>query len=180
MIAGPAIACSSGRRSRGRLPFPEFDAEARGRMEDVLDYPPRGSPDYVPPAVVARRAPNAPLPTLSSEDLLDLPGLVARLRETDRLAEYLRGRLSQPTRDRLARYLGGRDQELKDALVGELNEIIVGPSIYDEQRFARVELRQKTRDALASEPQGEDLALLNRGLLDDAFPRALGGKRESE
>jgi hypothetical protein len=27
------------------LPFPEFEEE-RERLEDVLDYPPKGSPDY--------------------------------------------------------------------------------------------------------------------------------------
>lgn len=33
-------------RSIGRLPFPEFDEEQRGKLEDVLDYPPKGSPGH--------------------------------------------------------------------------------------------------------------------------------------
>lgn len=33
-------------RGEGRLPFPEFAAEERGRLEDTLDYPPQGSPDH--------------------------------------------------------------------------------------------------------------------------------------
>ena len=33
-------------RSTGKLPFPEFDDEQRGKLEDVLDYPPKGSPDH--------------------------------------------------------------------------------------------------------------------------------------
>ena len=33
-------------RTRGKLPFPEFEDEERERMEDVLDYPPRGSPEF--------------------------------------------------------------------------------------------------------------------------------------
>ncbi|RLQ20162.1 mechanosensitive ion channel family protein [Seongchinamella sediminis] len=33
-------------RSGGRLPFPEFDAEQIREMEDRLDYPPEGSPDF--------------------------------------------------------------------------------------------------------------------------------------
>ncbi|KPJ87073.1 MAG: hypothetical protein AMJ53_18715, partial [Gammaproteobacteria bacterium SG8_11] len=33
-------------RFTGKLPFPEFDEEERERLEDILDYPPKGSPDY--------------------------------------------------------------------------------------------------------------------------------------
>jgi MscS family membrane protein len=35
-------------RFTGKLPFPEFDEEEREQLEDILDYPPRGSPDYKP------------------------------------------------------------------------------------------------------------------------------------
>jgi len=33
-------------RFTDKLPFPEFDAEERERLKDILDYPPKGSPDY--------------------------------------------------------------------------------------------------------------------------------------
>jgi MscS family membrane protein len=33
-------------RFTSKLPFPEFDEEERERLEDILDYPPKGSPDY--------------------------------------------------------------------------------------------------------------------------------------
>jgi len=33
-------------RTKGKLPFPEFEEEERERMEDTLDYPPRGSPNH--------------------------------------------------------------------------------------------------------------------------------------
>jgi MscS family membrane protein len=33
-------------RVTGKLPFPEFGEEERDQLEDILDYPPRGSPDY--------------------------------------------------------------------------------------------------------------------------------------
>ena len=36
------------RRFTGKLPFPEFDEEEREQLEDILDYPPKGSPDYKP------------------------------------------------------------------------------------------------------------------------------------
>jgi len=35
-------------RARGKLPFPEFDDEDHERLEDTLDYPPRGSPGFTP------------------------------------------------------------------------------------------------------------------------------------
>ncbi len=35
-------------RSKGQLPFPEFDQGKRAEKEDVLDYPPEGSPDFKP------------------------------------------------------------------------------------------------------------------------------------
>lgn len=33
-------------RASGNLPFPEFDPAEREQLEDVLDYPPKGSPDH--------------------------------------------------------------------------------------------------------------------------------------
>lgn len=35
-------------RETGKLPFPEFEEEDRRRLEDILDYPPKGSPAYRP------------------------------------------------------------------------------------------------------------------------------------
>ena len=35
-------------RSKGQLPFPEIDPQLRWEKEDILDYPPRGSPAYTP------------------------------------------------------------------------------------------------------------------------------------
>ena len=35
-------------RQQGRLPFPEFEKMLRWQLEDILDYPPRGSPDFAP------------------------------------------------------------------------------------------------------------------------------------
>lgn len=36
----------AGWRKAGRLPFPQFDPETAHRLNDMLDYPPRGSPDF--------------------------------------------------------------------------------------------------------------------------------------
>jgi MscS family membrane protein len=37
-------------RAGGKLPFPEFDDQQREQIEDVLDYPPEGSPGHRPRA----------------------------------------------------------------------------------------------------------------------------------
>ena len=37
-------------RSKGQLPFPEFDEGLRWEKQDILDYPPEGSPEYKPRA----------------------------------------------------------------------------------------------------------------------------------
>ena len=44
-------------RAAGQLPFPEFDKSLREAQEDVLDYPPKGSPDYKPAADSSDTAP---------------------------------------------------------------------------------------------------------------------------
>jgi MscS family membrane protein len=35
-------------RSEGKLPFPDFDEDTQKSKQDILDYPPMGSPDYKP------------------------------------------------------------------------------------------------------------------------------------
>jgi len=166
-------------RKGGRLPFPEFGGDERRKLEDVLDYPPKGSPDYVPPKRAAVTGAQAGVAVFSKDDLPDLPGLAAKLRGADRVAEYLRTRFCEETRSLLAKYGGGRDLELRDALVRDLNEVVLGPSLYDEKRFSEVNLRPQTRELALARPEGEELARLNRLLLEDVFSRELGIKSES-
>lgn len=166
-------------RRRAKLPFPEFEADERHELENVLDYPPKGSPDYVPREVVSGRRARSRDSTFTMDDHLDLPALAANLREKQKLAVYLHGRLSEDTRRLLAGYGGGRDMRLKQALVRDLNEIVLGPSIYDEDLFSTVELREQTRELLLHDAQGEDLERLNRSLLEDAFRAALAGPTQA-
>jgi len=162
-------------RDHGKLPFPEFESNERQRLENRLDYPPKGSPDYKPPKPIWVRREDAAHPTFTMDDPLDVPALAAKFRQKQGLAESLHGLLSEETRGLLAAYGGGRDMQLKEALVRDLNAIVVGPSVYDERLFAKVELREQTRDLLQRDPQGEDLAWLNRFLLEDAYPKELAG-----
>lgn len=91
------------------------------------------------------------------------------------------------------------DRAVRKALVGDLNAIISGPSIYDPTRFdkdhhsfveslaggvvslfhakhdARVRLSDEARSLLASNPTGEHLVRLNRLLLSAAYPSQVSG-----
>ncbi|MDH3580476.1 MAG: mechanosensitive ion channel, partial [Hyphomicrobiales bacterium] len=49
-------------RSKGQLPFPDFDEGLRGEKEDILDYPPEGSPGYMPRAVSTDPSPEPQAP----------------------------------------------------------------------------------------------------------------------
>jgi hypothetical protein len=58
-------------------------------------------------------------------------------------------------------------------LVKSLNRVVSGPSIYDKTRFSKVTLRPETDDLLKENPQGQQLARLNKLLLEDAYPAEL-------
>jgi hypothetical protein len=59
------------------------------------------------------------------------------------------------------------------ALVKDLNQVIAGPSIYEEARFSKVTLRPETEQLLKQNPHGQQLARLNKLLLEDAYPAEL-------
>ena len=166
-------------RNTGRLPFPEFEESESDKFKDILDYPPKGSPHYEPPERPSYRQSGPPSLRFAEDDLLDLPSLAAKLQQSDQLAEYLHGRLSAETRKLLSNYGGGLDTKLKEALVQDLNAMVLGPAIYDADRFSGVELREETQELLDRSPQGEELARLNRHLLEDAFPKGLSGRLQA-
>lgn len=65
----------------------------------------------------------------------------------------------------------------RDALISVLNEVLDGPSVYDEQRFAKILLDTETRTLLGQKPTGNRLAVLNRLLLEQAYPGEINGFR---
>jgi hypothetical protein len=62
---------------------------------------------------------------------------------------------------------------LKKPLVDALNSSLQGQSLYDESRFAGVQLRDATKSLLAKNPKGNDLQRLNRMLLEDSLPKEI-------
>ena len=117
--------------------------------------------------------------TLSVGDFKDLPSFVAKLKQTpNALSTFLSGRLSAASKQSLAQYKpsGPSEAQLESNLLKDLNAIIEGPSIYDEQHFSGVVLRDVTKQLLERKPQGKDLARLNRLLLEDAYAPEISRK----
>jgi hypothetical protein len=99
--------------------------------------------------------------TLASGGITDPVAFHAKLfSASEPVSVYLRGRLSDAN-------------ATTAALVKELNAVIAGPSIYDRTRFEGVTLRAETEQLLRKNPSGQELARLNKLLLEDAYPAEL-------
>jgi UDP-N-acetylmuramyl pentapeptide phosphotransferase/UDP-N-acetylglucosamine-1-phosphate transferase len=106
-------------------------------------------------------------------ELRDGSSLATKLREErDPLSEYLLTRLTPDAQKMLKAYDGTNPLTEADQrrLVDELNDILRGPILYDEQRFAQVKLSDEAKRFIALNPKGDDLIRLNRVLLEEAYP----------
>ena len=103
-------------------------------------------------------------------DLLDQTALVQKLvNHTDPVSLFLWNGFSAGTKTLLANV--GADATLKqNALIQELNTVVGGALIYTAPRFTGITLRAQTTDLLAANATGEQLIVLNRLLLEDAYP----------
>ncbi len=111
------------------------------------------------------------------------PVLAAKLKNpANAAATYIRDKLSASTLQMLASWTDPNDpskvpEELNAKLVADLNQIVKGPLIWNEQTFARVNVRQVVRDHLTSKLLPGDLARLNRLLIEDALGLVPAGGR---
>jgi hypothetical protein len=104
-------------------------------------------------------------PALATVDITNLNDLANRLAQpTDDVSLYIKRSLSSQTTRSLDQYQVSSSSHapLELELRNELNAIIEGSSVYDEARFSRVALRDVTHKLLERQPQGKDLARLNR------------------
>lgn len=111
--------------------------------------------------------------TFSAGDVLNLPSLASKLKDPSRVFDrWLVTQLSSHTRVALADYHGkGSDPApLQQALVQDLNCILHGAKIYEQQRFADIILGRETQALMLQNPQRSDLEHLNRLLIEDAYP----------
>jgi hypothetical protein len=111
--------------------------------------------------------------SLSTGQLTDAAALVKELATgSGPVSVFLRGQLDEAVRASLSTYAAS-DPSAKaalSALVKDLNQIIAGPSIYDKTRFGKgIVLRPVTRKLIKENPQGQQLARLNKLLIEDAY-----------
>ena len=99
--------------------------------------------------------------------------LAVKLRDAqDPVSTFLNSQFSANTQALLKAYKETQDpsDQLIGAMVSELNRLISGPTLYDEDRFDKVELSDETQDLADSNPQGAALLALNRALLAETYP----------
>ena len=117
------------------------------------------------------------------EDLESPTSFAVKLREApDPVSQFLKKQFSPETRQLLDKYqgTGPPPQSLRIALIKEFNHLVRGNSLYDEQRFRYVTLREKTSRLIKQNPQGENLIFLNRLLLEDAYPHKIAKSHKKD
>jgi hypothetical protein len=114
--------------------------------------------------------------SLSSGGITDPAAFAGKLANgPDAMSVFLRGRLQDSVKADLAAYSASsaNARAVISALVKDLNQVISGPSIYDQARFGNMVLRPETEQLLKQNPRGQQLARLNTLLLEDAYPGEL-------
>jgi hypothetical protein len=114
--------------------------------------------------------------SLSSAGITGPAALASRLTASpDALSRYLRTRLTDSLKADLAAFSpsAANAKDVISALVKELNQIISGPSLFEKTRFAGVAPGPETALLLKQSPSGQELARLNKLLLEDAWPAEL-------
>ena len=110
--------------------------------------------------------------SLSAGAITDQPAFIARLATpATPLSTFLCSQLDESLRTDLASYSASNPnaKATLSALVKQINQLISGPSLYDKARFAGVTLSPETEQLLHQNPSGQQLARLNKLLLEDAF-----------
>ena len=122
--------------------------------------------------------------SLFHESDLKLPTKLAiKLRDSaEPFVVYLRSRLS-PQSVKLLRQFDGSDpapETIRAGLLSELNRLVIGDSLYNENILKGDSLPESTRILIASDPHGPDQLRLNRLLLEHAFSEELMRNRLDE
>jgi predicted phage baseplate assembly protein len=120
---------------------------------------------------------------LQPRELKDPASLVIKLRDAKAaVSSYLRGQFTAGLQQLLGQYDPSNppSDTLLGALITELNRLIQHGNLSDQQRFAQVTLSPETSQLIQGMLKGEgiNLPLLNRLLLDDAYPQELANSQE--
>jgi hypothetical protein len=114
--------------------------------------------------------------SLPVEGITDQPAFASKLATgMDPMSVFLRGKLEALVKADLPAYSASNAnaKALMSTLAKDINQVILGPSIYDDARFKQVTLRPETAALLAQDVRGPRLARLNKLLLEDAYPAEL-------
>jgi hypothetical protein len=117
---------------------------------------------------------------LTVGDISSIGELANKLRNSqDPASQYLRKQISPDTQRMLDSYDGSetKAEPLRDALVQDINQVLRGPSLYDDLRFGKPRLWERAQSLIDKNPQGDELIRLNRLLLQRAYPYELAKRR---
>ncbi|OUL29650.1 hypothetical protein BV378_05605 [Nostoc sp. RF31YmG] len=103
-------------------------------------------------------------------DILEPAAFISQ-QDASALSDFLREQLSSDTQRLLDAYTNPpAEPALITALLKELNQLLMGESLYDEQRFAAITLSAETQRLVQQNLYGKQLIRCNRLLLEEAFP----------
>jgi hypothetical protein len=110
---------------------------------------------------------------LSNDDIKDMRAFLDRLtRRADAVSSFLWDSFSRTLRGMLTNYKGqaGNERQARARLIQELNGALCSKCIYEERRFAGVHVTDYSRRLARQKLRPEDLARVNRLLLEQAYP----------
>lgn len=98
--------------------------------------------------------------------------LTTKLREgKDPLSQYLFGRFRANVQSKILKLSPNQSASgLAMQLTTELNEVLKGQPLFNDEVFREIQLSAQTRELLGQNPNADKLILLNRMLLEDAYP----------
>jgi hypothetical protein len=108
--------------------------------------------------------------SFSSGDIT--PALVVKITaKADPISAFLNEKLDDASKTALAANSSPTEvsKDLKSALSKCLTSIVQGPALSEHVQFQGIVLRRETHELLNKNPQGKELARLNRALLEDAY-----------
>jgi len=113
-------------------------------------------------------------PFLNANDIRS--EFLMKLKETDDpVSIFIREKLSMKTLQMLEGFEGSTSppQNLRDGIAMDVNRILRGPCIFEKKRFSNVNLSNESRELFNKKPLNDEIIILNRTLLEDAYPGAI-------
>jgi sugar porter (SP) family MFS transporter len=121
------------------------------------------------PILNAKLAPDSP--EVTKGDLASLPALCLQLQSgTNAASRFVWEHLPPEAREAAAQPSASDTERVKETLARGLNSLIASPTLWDTNRFAGANLSSETRALLAKTGATNDIARLNRFLVQDTYP----------